>query len=75
MPPEETSHSPLHLSLGEKEYKDWIIKQVRELHISGEEGEVGPFSVNTYLQYMLKDRSWGDNIMLAMIASMWGGQD
>ena len=57
---------------GEKEYKDWIIKQVRELYGSGEEGGVGPFSVNTYLHYMPEDSSWGDNIMLQLIASMWG---
>ena len=34
---------------GEKEYKDWIIKQVRELYGNGEDGGVGPFSVNMYL--------------------------
>ena len=40
---------------GEKEYKDCIIKQVRELYGSGEE-----------------DGTWGENIMLGLIASMWG---
>ena len=57
---------------GEEEYKDWIIKQVRHLYGSGEEGGLGPFSVKTYLHYMLEDGSWGDNIMLQLIASMWG---
>ena len=57
---------------GDKYYKDWIINLVRELYGSGEEGGVGPFSVITYLHYMLEDGSWGDNIMLGLIASMWG---
>ena len=45
---------------------------MRALYGSGEEGGVGPFSVNTYLHYMLEDGIWGDNIMLGLIASMWG---
>ena len=39
---------------------------------SGEEGGLGPFSVKLYLQHMVKNGSWGDNIMLGLIASMWG---
>ena len=34
---------------------------------------VGPFSVKTYFEYMLDDDAWGDNIMLHLITSMWGG--
>ena len=45
---------------------------MRELYGSGEDGRVGPFNANMYLQYILKDGSWGDNIMLGLIASMWG---
>ena len=45
---------------------------MRALYGSGEEGGVGPFSVNTYLHYMLEDGIWGDNIMLELIAIMWG---
>ena len=48
---------------GDKEYKDWIIKLVRELYGSREEGGVGPFSVITYLHYMLEDGSWGETIL------------
>ena len=33
---------------GDNYYKDWIINLVRALYGSGEEGGVGPFSVNTY---------------------------
>ena len=35
----------------EDEYKEWIIKQVKELYRSGEEGGVGPFSIKTYLEW------------------------
>ena len=33
---------------------------------------MGPFSVKTYFEYMLEDDTWGDNIMLHLITSMWG---
>ena len=33
---------------GEKEYKYWIIMQVRELYSVGEDVGLGPFSVNNY---------------------------
>ena len=45
--------------LKEDEYKQWIIKQVKELYRSGEEGGVESFSVKSYLEYMVKDGSWG----------------
>ena len=51
---------------------DWIVKQVHELYGSGEEGGVGPFSIKSYFQYMVKDGTWRDHIMLWLIASMWG---
>ena len=56
----------------EEEYKNWIIKEIKQLYGSGEEGGLGPFSVKSYLQHMVKNGSWGDNIMLGLIASMWG---
>ena len=59
-------------NLEEDEYKEWIIKQVKDVYGSGEEGGVGPFSIKSYLEYMVKDGSWGDNIMLGLVASMWG---
>ena len=38
----------------EDEYKDWIIKEIKQLYRSGEEGGLGPFSVKLYLQHMVK---------------------
>ena len=31
----------------EDEYKDWIIKEIKQLYRSGEEGGLGPFSVKS----------------------------
>lgn len=36
------------------------------------EGGVGPFSIKSYLEYIVKDGVWGDSIMIYLIASMWG---
>ena len=43
----------------EDEYKNWIIKEIKQLYGSGEEGGLGPFSVKLYLQHMVKNGSWG----------------
>ena len=43
----------------EDEYKNWIIKEIKELYGSGEEGGLSPFSVKSYLQYMVKNGLWG----------------
>ena len=53
-------------------YRDWMMKEVKEIYGSGEEGGVGPFSVRSYMEYMVEDGPWGDNIMLGLICSMWG---
>ena len=49
-----------------------MIKEVKEIYGSGEDGGVGCFSVKTYMEYMVEDETWGDNIMLGLICSMWG---
>ena len=43
----------------EDEYKDWIIKEIKQLYRSGEEGGLGPFSVKSYLQHVVKNGLWG----------------
>ena len=48
----------------DNEYKNWIIKEIKQLYGSDEEGGLGPFSVKSYLQHMVKNGSWGDNIIL-----------
>ena len=67
-------HAIVHFlhDLEEDEYKEWIMKQVKKVYWSGEEGGVGPFSIKTYLEYMVKDGSWQDNILIGLVASMWG---
>ena len=49
-----------------------MIKEVKEIYGSGEDGGVGRFSVKTYMEYMVEDGTWGDNIMLGLICYMWG---
>ena len=44
---------------------------MKELYGAGEDN-LGPFSVKTYFEYMAQDDTWGDNIMLHLISSMWG---
>ena len=34
--------------------------------------EPGPFSIKSYLKYMLGDCVWGDFIVLNLISAMWG---
>lgn len=48
----------------------FIRAQIKQLYGAGE--VVGPFSVKTYLQYILTDRTWLDSIFLALVSSMWG---
>ena len=33
--------------------------------------KLGPFSIRSYLKYMIKDKTWGDIIYLYLLASMW----
>ena len=51
----------------EDEYKDWIIKEIKQLYGSHEEGGLGPFSVKLYLQHIVKNGSWEDNIILFVV--------
>ena len=44
----------------EQEYKDWMIKQVKELYGSGGEGGVGPFSVKTYMECIVTGWNCGE---------------
>ena len=46
----------------EPEYKDWIIKNMKELYGHGEDN-LGPFSVKTYFEYMVQDDMWGGTIL------------
>ena len=34
-------------------------------------GDGGPFSIRSYLKYMVKDKVWGDSIFIGLVASMW----
>ena len=38
---------------------------------SEDESKVGPFSIRSYLKYVVKDKTWGDIVCLYLIASMW----
>jgi hypothetical protein len=39
-----------------------------------EEGVPGPFSLKSYLHYLLKPGAWGDSIVLFIVSVMWGLQ-
>ena len=51
----------------------WIRDNIRSVYGGlDKEGGVGPFSVQGYLKYILKDKKWGGNsIFLGLVASMW----
>ena len=51
--------------------REYLEKNIKELY-GGGDGEVGPFSISSYLDYTLKDKSWGDTIFLSLVCSMWG---
>ena len=40
--------------------------------VRGQGGEAGPFSIRSYLKYMVQDKVWGDSIFIGLVASMWG---
>ena len=46
-----------HLDL----FQDWVRAGMREFYGTGE-GDMGPFSVKSYLQWMLEDKVWGDMV-------------
>ena len=50
--------------------REYLENNIRNLYGGG--GEVGPFSIASYFEYTLKDKSWGDTIFLGLVCSMWG---
>ena len=40
--------------------------------VRGQGGDAGPFSIRSYLKYMVQDKVWGDSIFIGLVASMWG---
>ena len=55
-----------------KEYFSILLKEhILEEYGSSEDG-LGPFSYQTYLQYMLKRDSWGDHAMLIAMSNILG---
>lgn len=39
------------------------------------QGEMpGPFSILSYLEFLLKDGSWGDHLVLELLSRMWGAR-
>ena len=61
------AHVLKHLDL----FKQWLRDRIREFYGTREDN-LGPFSVKTYLQWMLEDKVWGDMICCYLVASMWG---
>ena len=61
------THILKHLDL----FKDWLRTRIREFYGAGD-GDMGPFSVRSYLGWMLQDKVWGDMICCYLVASMWG---
>ena len=61
------AHMLKHLDL----LKDWLRTRVREFYGTGD-GDMGPFSVKSYLEWMLQDTVWGDMICCYLVVSMWG---
>ena len=54
---------------------DWISDQIRNIYgwcDKDSEKEPGPFSIKSYLKYMLENGVWGDFIVLTLISAMWG---
>jgi hypothetical protein len=47
-------------------------EQIRALYGVRDQDTPGPFSLHSYLVYMLEDKSWGDQITLMAVAMMWG---
>ena len=39
--------------------------------VEGEGERPGPFTIEEYIQYIIKDKSWGDVTCLMLLASMW----
>ena len=58
-----------HVLKNKELFKDWLRDWVRQIYGTGE-GGLGPYSARTYLEYIVKDKSWGDGITCVLIASM-----
>ena len=41
--------------------KDWLKDNVKSVYggVGGQGGEAGPFSIRSYLKYMVQDKVWG----------------
>ena len=59
------AHVLKHLDL----FKQWLRDRIREFY-GTVDGNLGPFSVKSYLQWMLEDKVWGDMICCYLVASM-----
>ena len=56
-------------------FTDWITGHITNIYgccDKDSEMEPGPFSIKSYLKYMLRDCVWGDFIVLNLISAMWG---
>ena len=51
-------------------FKDWLRTRIREFYGTGD-GDMGPFSVQSYLEWMLQDKVWGNMVCCYFVASMW----
>ena len=47
-------------------FKHWLRDRIREFYGTGD-GNLGPFSVKSYLQWMLEDKVWGGYDLLLFI--------
>lgn len=60
----------MHCIEHKEELFEWLRTEVRNNY--GRGTREGPFSVQSYLQYMLTDRKWLDSIFIRLVSSMWG---
>ena len=51
--------------------RTFLEKNIREIYGLGE-GGIGPFSICSYFEHILKDKSWRDSIFVNLLASVWG---
>lgn len=54
-------------------FKDWLTTEVKNAYGSRKDGDpIGPFSVKSYLHYLLEPGNWADAIFICLVCSMWG---
>ena len=51
--------------------RPFLEKNIREIYGLGE-GGIGPFSICSYFEHILQDKSWRDSIFVNLLASLWG---